>query len=158
MTAVHNSKLPVPHLEQPRLSKETSYRVSFLEEQTIQTGQTVFTSQLSYTFDDWDGTDSNVSGNIIYFKVSSLTGPPQIVSGSRSSCLHQSWSLLEGSRRPNPRAVGRNASARTCAFCGVAMTARLSCSSPIRSEGSGNDTFLYRVGILRGRSFAMRRL
>ncbi|KAL1982262.1 hypothetical protein VTN96DRAFT_1571 [Rasamsonia emersonii] len=50
----HNSKLPVPHLEQPRLSKETSYRVSFLEEQTIQTGQTVFTSQLSYTFDDWN--------------------------------------------------------------------------------------------------------
>ncbi|KAL1962574.1 hypothetical protein VTN77DRAFT_9367 [Rasamsonia byssochlamydoides] len=50
----NNSKLPVPHLEQPRLSNETSYRVSFLEEQTVQTAQTVFTSQLSYTFDDWD--------------------------------------------------------------------------------------------------------
>jgi hypothetical protein len=55
MTPVQNSKLPVPHLEQPRLSSETTYRVSFLEEQTVQTAQTVFTSQLSYTFDDWDG-------------------------------------------------------------------------------------------------------
>jgi hypothetical protein len=29
--------------------------VSFLDEQTVQTAHTVFTTQLAYTFDDWDG-------------------------------------------------------------------------------------------------------
>ncbi|KZF20904.1 hypothetical protein L228DRAFT_249736 [Xylona heveae TC161] len=49
-----NTKLPVPHLEQPRLTGEKTFRVSFLEEQTVQTGQTVFNTQLSYTFYDWE--------------------------------------------------------------------------------------------------------
>ncbi|ODM23060.1 hypothetical protein SI65_00649 [Aspergillus cristatus] len=48
----HDSKLPVPHLEHPKLPHEPSRRVSFLDEQTVQTAHTVFTTQISYTFDD----------------------------------------------------------------------------------------------------------
>ncbi|KAJ9272605.1 hypothetical protein DTO271D3_4414 [Paecilomyces variotii] len=49
-----NTKLPMPHLEQPKLAEEKTYRVSFLEEQTVQSNATIFTTQLSYTFDTWD--------------------------------------------------------------------------------------------------------
>lgn len=55
MPAVQNTKLPMPHLEQPKLAEEKTYRVSFLEEQTVQSNATIFTTQLSYTFDTWDG-------------------------------------------------------------------------------------------------------
>ncbi|BCR83243.1 uncharacterized protein ACHE_10645A [Aspergillus chevalieri] len=48
----HDTKLPVPHLEHPKLPHEPSLRVSFLDEQTVQTAHTVFTTQISYTFDD----------------------------------------------------------------------------------------------------------
>ncbi|RWQ99096.1 hypothetical protein C8Q69DRAFT_511685 [Paecilomyces variotii] len=54
MPAVQNTKLPMPHLEQPKLAEEKTYRVSFLEEQTVQSNATIFTTQLSYTFDTWD--------------------------------------------------------------------------------------------------------
>lgn len=53
--SVHNTKLPVPHLEHPKLPHEPSLRVSFLDEQTVQTAHTVFTTQISYTFDDERG-------------------------------------------------------------------------------------------------------
>lgn len=52
---VHNTKLPVPHVEHPKLPDEPSLRISFLDEQTVQTAHTVFTTQLSYTFEDWRG-------------------------------------------------------------------------------------------------------
>ncbi|PKX92868.1 uncharacterized protein P174DRAFT_432230 [Aspergillus novofumigatus IBT 16806] len=53
MQTVHGTKLPVPHLEHPKLRDEPSLRISFLEEQTVQSASTVFTTQLSYTFEDW---------------------------------------------------------------------------------------------------------
>lgn len=52
---VHTTKLPVPHLEHPRVPDELSLRISFLEEQTVQTAHTVFMAQISYTFEDWRG-------------------------------------------------------------------------------------------------------
>ena len=55
-TFVHrfpSSRLPVPHIEQPIISSQApSYVVSFLEEQTVQTAQTLFSAQPHYTFDD----------------------------------------------------------------------------------------------------------
>ena len=49
-----NSKLPIPHLEQPFVSSQsTAYRISFLEEQTVQTAGTLFQSKPSYTFEKW---------------------------------------------------------------------------------------------------------
>ncbi|KAL2012432.1 hypothetical protein VTN00DRAFT_5150 [Thermoascus crustaceus] len=46
-------RVPLPHLEHPKLSGDTSFRISFLEEQAVQTTQTAFSTQLSYTFEEW---------------------------------------------------------------------------------------------------------
>lgn len=54
--AVHNTKLPVPHLEHPKDSAEYPLRVSFLDHQTVQTSHVVFMTQLSYKFENWQGT------------------------------------------------------------------------------------------------------
>ncbi|KAJ5156475.1 hypothetical protein N7492_009278 [Penicillium capsulatum] len=53
--AVHNTKLPVPHLEHPKDSAEYPLRVSFLDQQTIQAASVVFMTQLSYKFENWQG-------------------------------------------------------------------------------------------------------
>jgi hypothetical protein len=46
----------MPHIEQPIVSSQKpSFAVSFLEEQTVQTGQTLFTAQPHYSFDNWEG-------------------------------------------------------------------------------------------------------
>lgn len=52
---VSNTKLPVPHLEHPKTGDDYPLRVSFMDQQTVQTGSTVFMTQLSYKFDHWDG-------------------------------------------------------------------------------------------------------
>ncbi|KAJ6152880.1 hypothetical protein N7497_007199 [Penicillium chrysogenum] len=49
-----NTKLPVPHLEHPKTGDDYPLRVSFMDQQTVQTGSTVFMTQLSYKFDHWD--------------------------------------------------------------------------------------------------------
>ncbi|PYH88773.1 hypothetical protein BO71DRAFT_127122 [Aspergillus ellipticus CBS 707.79] len=49
----NDTKLPVPHLEHPKLPNEASLRISFMDEQTVQSAQTVFTTQISYTFEEW---------------------------------------------------------------------------------------------------------
>jgi hypothetical protein len=54
-TKVSNTKLPVPHLEHPKSGDDYPLRVSFMDQQTVQTGQTLFMTQLSYAFDHWDG-------------------------------------------------------------------------------------------------------
>lgn len=62
---VSGTRLPIPHLEYPRLSEDTPHRVSFLDEQTVQTANTQFTTQLSYTFDHWDGELGHTAGTNI---------------------------------------------------------------------------------------------
>jgi hypothetical protein len=55
-TPVPNTRLPMPHIEQPIVSSQkSSFAVSFLEEQTIQTAQTLFAAQPHYSFDNWEG-------------------------------------------------------------------------------------------------------
>ncbi|KAJ6138140.1 hypothetical protein N7471_004626 [Penicillium samsonianum] len=49
-----NTKLPVPHLEHPKSGDDYPLRVSFMDQQTVQTSSTVFLTQLSYKFDHWD--------------------------------------------------------------------------------------------------------
>jgi hypothetical protein len=50
------TKVPIPHLEQPVTSSTTHIsRVSFLEEQNVQTAQTLFQAQPQYTFETWEG-------------------------------------------------------------------------------------------------------
>ena len=55
MVIVHNTKLPVPHLEHPKTGADYPLRVSFLDQQTVQTAHVVFMTQLSYTFENWSG-------------------------------------------------------------------------------------------------------
>lgn len=52
---VSNTKLPVPHLEHPKAGDDYPLRVSFMEQQTIQAAHTVFMTQLSYKFENWNG-------------------------------------------------------------------------------------------------------
>jgi hypothetical protein len=50
-----NSRLPIPHLERPYASSQpASFRVSFLEEQTVQTAGTLFQAKPDYTFERWE--------------------------------------------------------------------------------------------------------
>ncbi|CAK38688.1 hypothetical protein An04g04230 [Aspergillus niger] len=42
-----------PHLEHPKLPNESSLRVSFMDEQTVQSAHNVFLTQISYIFEDW---------------------------------------------------------------------------------------------------------
>ncbi|ETN44291.1 uncharacterized protein HMPREF1541_10471 [Cyphellophora europaea CBS 101466] len=49
-----NTRLPVPHLEQPYVPRAAAYRVSFLEEQTMQTGGNLFQAKPSFSFDRWE--------------------------------------------------------------------------------------------------------
>jgi len=52
----------MPHIEQPIVSSQkSSFAVSFLEEQTVQTAQTLFTAQPHYSFDNWEGKGPFVS-------------------------------------------------------------------------------------------------
>lgn len=52
---VHNTKLPVPHIEHPKDSEQYPLRISFLDQQTVQTAHVVFMTQLSYKFENWQG-------------------------------------------------------------------------------------------------------
>ena len=50
-----SSRLPIPHLEQPLISGQSpSFRISFLEDQTLQTSGTLFQSKAGYTFERWE--------------------------------------------------------------------------------------------------------
>lgn len=50
-----NARLPIPHLEQPFVpGSRSSHRISFLEEQTVQTAGTLFQTKPSYTFEKWE--------------------------------------------------------------------------------------------------------
>jgi hypothetical protein len=54
---VPGTRIPIPHLEQPVTSSSSHIsRVSFLEEQTVQTASTLFQAQPHYTFHTWEGT------------------------------------------------------------------------------------------------------
>ncbi|KIW62083.1 hypothetical protein PV05_02134 [Exophiala xenobiotica] len=49
------TRIPIPHLEQPVTSGSSHIsRVSFLEEQTVQTASTLFQAQPHYIFDTWE--------------------------------------------------------------------------------------------------------
>ena len=50
---VHNTKLPVPHIEHPKDNEQYPLRISFLDQQTVQTAHVVFMTQLSYKFENW---------------------------------------------------------------------------------------------------------
>ncbi|KAI1613544.1 hypothetical protein EDD37DRAFT_571251, partial [Exophiala viscosa] len=55
MHAFPGTRIPIPHLEQPVTSTQLHIpRVSFLEEQTVQTASTLFQAQPQYSFESWE--------------------------------------------------------------------------------------------------------
>ncbi|OKL56141.1 hypothetical protein UA08_08744 [Talaromyces atroroseus] len=98
-TFVHDftaTRLPIPHLEYPRLSADTPHRVSFLDEQTVQTANTTFNTQLAYTFDHWDDCvrfqELLLSSQLVF-----IAGISEAKSKGRGEeCISQNLRLLRG--------------------------------------------------------------
>lgn len=118
---VNESKIPVPHLEHPKRPNEPSLRISFMEEQTVQSAQTVFTTQLSYQFEEERGAHSGypLEGNllltaepsdcvqfqeiILASKLVFLAGMAEAKSKGRGEeCISQNLRILRG---PNGKQV-----------------------------------------------------
>ncbi|KAB8239584.1 hypothetical protein ETB97_006297 [Aspergillus alliaceus] len=92
----NTSKIPVPHLEHPKLPNEPSLRISFMEEQTVQTAHTVFTSQLSYTFEDWHDC-VQFQELILAAKLIFIAGIAEAKSKGRGEeCISQNLRILRG--------------------------------------------------------------
>ncbi|TQB74869.1 hypothetical protein MPDQ_004100 [Monascus purpureus] len=92
----NNIKLPVPHLEHPKLPNELPLRVSFLEEQTVQTAYTLFSTQLSYTFGGWQDCvrfqESLLSAKLVF-----MAGIAEAKSKGRGEeCISQNLRILRG--------------------------------------------------------------
>ncbi|CEL08467.1 hypothetical protein ASPCAL11617 [Aspergillus calidoustus] len=92
----NTTRLPVPHLEHPKLPGEDSLRISFLDEQTVQTGTTVFATQISYTFEDW--TDCvQFQELVLASKLVFIAGIAEAKSKGRGEeCISQNLRILRG--------------------------------------------------------------
>ncbi|KAJ5095928.1 hypothetical protein NUU61_005284 [Penicillium alfredii] len=94
--AFNNTKLPVPHLEHPKSSGEYPLRVSFLEQQTVQTARTVFMTQLSYKFESWDDC-VQFQELLLGSKLVFLAGIAEAKSKGRGEeCISQNLRILRG--------------------------------------------------------------
>ncbi|KAL4803065.1 hypothetical protein BDV18DRAFT_163590 [Aspergillus unguis] len=92
----NTTRLPVPHLEHPKLPNEPSLRISFLDEQTVQTGSTVFATQISYTFEDWNDC-VHFQELILASKLSFIAGIAEAKSKGRGEeCISQNLRILQG--------------------------------------------------------------
>ncbi|KAL4957072.1 hypothetical protein BDW69DRAFT_191906 [Aspergillus filifer] len=90
------TRLPVPHLEHPKLNNEPSLRISFLDEQTVQTGSTVFATQLSYNFEDWNDC-LQFQELILASKLIFIAGIAEAKSKGRGEeCISQNLRILRG--------------------------------------------------------------
>ncbi|KAF7119026.1 hypothetical protein CNMCM5793_008666 [Aspergillus hiratsukae] len=90
------TRLPVPHLEHPKLRDEPSLRISFLEEQTVQSANTVFTTQLAYTFEDWRDC-VQFQELILAAKLVFIAGIAEAKSKGRGEeCISQNLRVLRG--------------------------------------------------------------
>ncbi|KAJ5811910.1 hypothetical protein N7474_008211 [Penicillium riverlandense] len=94
--AFHNTKLPVPHLEHPKMPNEPPMRVSFLEQQTVQAAYTLFMTQLSYTFESWDDC-VQFQELLLGSKLMLIAGIAEAKSKGRGEeCISQNIRILRG--------------------------------------------------------------
>ncbi|KAE8149007.1 hypothetical protein BDV25DRAFT_130722 [Aspergillus avenaceus] len=92
----NTAKIPIPHLEHPKLPDEPSLRISFMEEQTVQSAHTVFTSRLSYIFEDWKDC-IQFQELILAAKVEFIAGIAEAKSKGRGEeCFSQNLRILRG--------------------------------------------------------------
>ncbi|KKK24482.1 hypothetical protein AOCH_006269 [Aspergillus ochraceoroseus] len=92
----NTTRLPVPHLEHPKLRNESSLRISFFGDQTIQTGTTVFATQLSYTFEEWEDC-VQFQELVLASKLVFIAGIAEAKSKGRGEeCISQNLRILRG--------------------------------------------------------------
>lgn len=92
----NNIKLPIPHLEHPKLPNDLPLRVSFLEEQTVQTAYTLFSTQLSYTFGGWQDC-VRFQESLLAAKLVFMAGIAEAKSKGRGEeCISQNLRILRG--------------------------------------------------------------
>ncbi|KAJ5774142.1 hypothetical protein N7457_009038 [Penicillium paradoxum] len=94
--AFSNTKLPVPHLEHPKAGDDFPLRVSFMDQQTVQTAHTVFMTQLSYKFDHWDDC-VRFQELLLNSKLVFIGGMAEAKSKGRGEeCISQNLRILRG--------------------------------------------------------------
>ncbi|KAF7512105.1 hypothetical protein GJ744_002818 [Endocarpon pusillum] len=93
---VSKTRMPIPHLEQPTVSKaKPPFRVTFLEAQTIQTAQIVFSAQPAYTFENWDDC-VRFQEALLAHKVIFVAGIAEAKSKGRGEeCISQNLRILQ---------------------------------------------------------------
>lgn len=147
MMTVPGTKSPIPHLEQPVTSSQShNSRVSFLEEQTVQTASTLFQAQPQYTFESWEGMAlirPIMSGLVVSLQSRAIVLIPsaQIVSNSKSLCLDRRSYSRRALRKQSPKVGAKSASARIYASCEPEVGDRSSCSLQILSAKKKSATF-----------------
>ncbi|KAJ5514395.1 hypothetical protein N7463_003947 [Penicillium fimorum] len=95
-TFFSNTKLPVPHLEHPKSGNDYPLRVSFMDQQTVQTANTIFMTQLSYKFDHWDDC-VRFQELLLGSKLVFISGMAEAKSKGRGEeCISQNLRVLRG--------------------------------------------------------------
>ncbi|CAG8132309.1 unnamed protein product [Penicillium salamii] len=91
-----NTKLPVPHLEHPKSGDDYPLRVSFMDQQTVHTAHTVFLTQLSYKFENWDDC-VRFQELLLCSKLMFIGGMAEAKSKGRGEeCISQNLRILRG--------------------------------------------------------------
>ncbi|KAJ5389726.1 uncharacterized protein N7496_000794 [Penicillium cataractarum] len=94
--AFHNTKLPVPHIEHPKDNEQYPLRISFLDQQTVQTAHVVFMTQLSYKFENWQDC-VQFQELLLCSKLVFLGGMAEAKSKGRGEeCISQNLRILRG--------------------------------------------------------------
>ncbi|KIW17857.1 hypothetical protein PV08_05052 [Exophiala spinifera] len=93
-----DQRLPIiPHLEQPVTSTSSHIsRISFLEEQTLQSGQTLFQAEPQYTFEAWEDCvkfQEAILGQTIVFTAGIAEAKSK---GRGEECISQNLRVLRG--------------------------------------------------------------
>ncbi|KAJ5895077.1 hypothetical protein N7495_006768 [Penicillium taxi] len=94
--AFNNTRLPLPHIEHPKDSAEYPLRISFLDQQTVQTAQIVFMTQLSYQFENWEDC-CRFQEVLLCSKIILMAGISEAKSKGRGEeCISQNLRILRG--------------------------------------------------------------
>lgn len=141
LDTVPNARQAIPHLEQPAASEQAALRVSFLGTQTIQTAQTLFAAEPSYTFEDEKGKHAHFELEMVRKLMSTF----QIVYASRKRFSNNRSCLLQVWLKSNPRVEAMNALAKICECCAHRRVGSIRSTLRIRSAKRRSATCVYRV-------------
>ena len=139
--SVPNCGRPTPHVEAGVVSgQKSTFVVSFLEEQVVQTAQTLFSTQPHYTFGTEEGMADDGRDLACW-----LTVPSQIGPSFKKPCSGQSSCSWRALRKPPRKDAGKNVLARTSALCGRRMDGWPCFSLPTRNANHASNMYFYHV-------------